>query len=101
MHPQLSMILFELDRPIPYENRQTTLPRTPIKSHQSWNPSPISVERSRELARTLEKLGLDYWYVEIAGAPHTFDLQPPQMDIRPVLLTFLATHLGAPDTSDR
>ena len=56
----------------------------------------VPVERSRELARILEKTGADYWYVEIAGAPHTFDLQPPQMDLRPVLLTFLGKHLGAP-----
>ncbi|MFA6959630.1 MAG: alpha/beta hydrolase [Opitutaceae bacterium] len=61
----------------------------------------IPVERSRELTRILEKIGVDYWYVEIAGAPHTFDLQPPQMDVRTVLLSFLAKHLGTPVTSAR
>jgi acetyl esterase/lipase len=57
----------------------------------------VPVERSRALARHLEKAGLDYWYVEIAGAPHSFDLQPEQMDLRPVVLAFLAKHLGVPD----
>jgi acetyl esterase/lipase len=57
----------------------------------------IPVERSRLLARHLEKMGLDYWYVEIAGAPHTFHLQPEQMDLRPVVLAFLAKHLGRPE----
>lgn len=56
----------------------------------------VPVTHSRDLAATLQKLGSDYWYVEIAGAPHTFDLQPAQMDLRPVVLAFLAKHLGEP-----
>ncbi|EIP96405.1 alpha/beta hydrolase fold protein [Opitutaceae bacterium TAV1] len=61
----------------------------------------IPVERSRLLARILEEKGLDYWYVEIAGAPHTFDLQPAQMDLRPVVLAFLEKHLGKPAPRSR
>jgi len=34
----------------------------------------IPVERSRQLARHLEKLGTPYWYVEIGGAPHSYHL---------------------------
>jgi len=56
----------------------------------------IPVERSRLLARELEKRGLDYWYVEIAGAPHSFHLEPAQMDLRPAVLAFLKKHLGEP-----
>lgn len=56
----------------------------------------IPVERSRLLAEHLRALGVDYWYVEIGGAPHTFHLQPAQMDLRPVVLAFLEKHLGAP-----
>jgi acetyl esterase/lipase len=56
----------------------------------------IPVERSRLLAEHLRNLGVEYWYVEIGGAPHTFHLQPKQMDLRPVVLTFLEKHLGKP-----
>lgn len=57
----------------------------------------IPVERSRLLAEHLRGLGVDYWYVEIGGAPHTYHLQPEQMDLRPVVLAFLEKHLGKPD----
>jgi acetyl esterase/lipase len=53
----------------------------------------IPVERSRLLARHLERMGVPYWYVEIAGAPHTFDLHPKQMNLEPTVLTFLQTYL--------
>ncbi|MDR1282893.1 MAG: alpha/beta hydrolase, partial [Opitutaceae bacterium] len=56
----------------------------------------IPVERSRLLAEHLRNLGVEYWYVEIDGAPHTFHLQPAQMDLRPTVLTFLEKHLGKP-----
>lgn len=56
----------------------------------------IPVERSRLLAEHLRRLGVDYWYVEIGGAKHAYDLRPEQMDLRPVVFSFLAKHLGAP-----
>ncbi|RRJ98992.1 alpha/beta hydrolase [Opitutaceae bacterium TAV4] len=56
----------------------------------------VSVERSRLLTKHLQQVGTDYWYIEIAKAPHTFDLQPKQMDLRPLVLTFLEKHLGKP-----
>ena len=55
----------------------------------------IPVERSRLLAEHLRTLGVDYWYVEIGNAPHTYHLELEQMDLRPVVLSFLAKHLGA------
>lgn len=57
----------------------------------------IPVERSRLLAQELERRGLDYLYVEIAKAPHSYHLQPVQMDLRPVVLSFLEKHLGRPN----
>jgi acetyl esterase/lipase len=53
----------------------------------------IPVQRSREFVRHLENLSVPYWYVEIGGAPHTYDLQPDQMDLRPAVLAFLQKHL--------
>ncbi len=53
----------------------------------------VPVERSRLLARHLERMGVEYWYVEIYGAPHTFHLHPKQMDLEPTVLTFLQKYL--------
>lgn len=53
----------------------------------------VSVERSRMLAAHLESLGLEYEYIEIPDAPHTFHLQPVQRDLRPDVLAFLGKHL--------
>lgn len=56
----------------------------------------VPVEDSRALVELLRRAGVDYQYVEIAGAPHSFHLEPAQMDLRPLVLGFLARHLGAP-----
>lgn len=60
----------------------------------------IPVERSRLLTEHLRTLGVDYWYVEIGGAPHTYHLQPEEMDLRPTVLAFLTKHLGNPSATD-
>lgn len=54
----------------------------------------IPVERSRLLAEHLRSTGRDYCYVEIAGAPHSYHLEPEQMDLRPTILSFLQRHLA-------
>jgi acetyl esterase/lipase len=59
----------------------------------------IPVERSRQLVKRLAELGVDYWYVEVGGAPHTYNLTPAQMDLRPVLLSFLGKHLAGEGVS--
>lgn len=56
----------------------------------------VSVERSRRLVKHLEQLGVEHEYVEVEGAPHSYDLQPKQMDLRPAVLAFLEKHLGKP-----
>jgi len=61
----------------------------------------VPIEHARWLTRELQKRGATYWYVEIAGAPHTFDLEPPQMDLRPTVLSFLEKHLGRPHRKDK
>lgn len=59
----------------------------------------VPVENARALADLLRHRGVPYWYVEIAGAPHTFHLEPEQMDLRPLVLGFLRRHLGEPATA--
>lgn len=54
----------------------------------------VPVRLSREFVALLKKKGVEHEYVEIPGAPHSFDLQPKQQDLRPVFFAFLAKHLG-------
>lgn len=58
----------------------------------------IPVERSRALAAHLQNLSLNYIYLEIAKAPHAFDLHPEQLDLEPSVLMFLKKYLGKPSS---
>ena len=53
----------------------------------------VSVDSSRELARYLTTLGCTYEYIEIEDAPHSFNFQPEQMDLRPAVIEFLNANL--------
>ena len=60
----------------------------------------VDREQSVELARVLEKHGVPQELVLLDGVGHTFDLEtwnrkPLPRDLRPVVLGFLAKHLGA------
>lgn len=59
----------------------------------------VHVENARALTDVLRHRGVPYWYIEISGAPHTFHLEPPQMDLRPLVLSFLRRHLGEPTSA--
>jgi dipeptidyl aminopeptidase/acylaminoacyl peptidase len=56
----------------------------------------VPVEVSRSLVQELRSRTIDYLYIEIAGAPHTFDLHPWQMNLEPAVIGFLEKHLGRP-----
>lgn len=53
----------------------------------------VEVADSERFAQALEKGGVRHQLVIIPGAPHTFDLQPKQRDLRPLILEFFGTHL--------
>lgn len=53
----------------------------------------VPVEQSEILARALEKAGVEHELVIVEGAPHSFDLQPQQRDLRPPVLGFFDQHL--------
>jgi acetyl esterase/lipase len=57
----------------------------------------VPVQVSRDLAARLKELGVDCTYVEVPDAPHTFALQPPAMNLLPVLTGFLQTHMKKPE----
>lgn len=53
----------------------------------------VSIEQSKRLAAALEKAGVEHEFIAVPDAPHSFDLQPVQRDLRPVVLGFLDKHL--------
>ena len=50
----------------------------------------VKPEQSEALAAALAKAGVEHELVLIPGAPHPFDLEPKQRDLRPLVLGFLA-----------
>ncbi len=59
----------------------------------------VPVERSKLLADHLRGLGVVHRYIEIEGAPHSYDLEPEQRDLRPDVLAFLRAHLAMANTA--
>jgi len=55
----------------------------------------VKVSHSEVLAAALAKAGVEHQLVLIPGAPHTFDLQPKERDLRPLVLEFLDKHMGS------
>ena len=60
--------------------------------HGSLDPA-IPVDESRHFHRRLREAGAASELIVVPGAGHSFDLQPPQMDLRPQVLAFLDQHL--------
>lgn len=55
------------------------------------------ISHSRNLAAKMKEIGARYEYIEIPGAPHSFDFQPKQQDLRPAVLAFLKKYLAEGD----
>lgn len=53
----------------------------------------VPIEASQSLAAMLAETGIEHEFVTVDGAPHTFDLQPEQQDLRPIVLQFFRAHL--------
>jgi acetyl esterase/lipase len=53
----------------------------------------VNIEQSQWLDESLTRVGVEHELVIIPDAPHTFDLQPKQRDLRPIVLDFLDRHL--------
>ena len=53
----------------------------------------VPPSQSEALAEALEKAGAEHKLVMIPGAAHTFNLQPPQRDLRPLVFRFFDRHL--------
>lgn len=55
----------------------------------------VNHNQSVTLAAKLKDAGVEHEFITIPDAPHSFDLQPSQRDLRPVVLGFLNKHLKA------
>lgn len=53
----------------------------------------VEVRQSELFAEALKQTGVEHELVIIPGAPHTFDLQPKQKDLRPLVVGFFDKHL--------
>jgi acetyl esterase/lipase len=53
----------------------------------------VPVAQSVELYNKLKEYGVSSRLVIVEGAPHTFDLQPIQKDLRPIVISFFDEHL--------
>jgi dienelactone hydrolase len=53
----------------------------------------VKVDQSELLAAVLKKAGVPHELVLIPGAPHTFDLEPKERDLRPLVLAYLDKYL--------
>ena len=49
----------------------------------------VKIDLSRQFAVELTKQGLLHQFVEVEGGVHSFNLQPPQQDLRPTVIQFL------------
>jgi acetyl esterase/lipase len=53
----------------------------------------VPLAQSELLAAALKKHGVERHLEIVEGAPHTFHLQPKEMDLRPIVLAFFGKHL--------
>ncbi len=53
----------------------------------------VDLAQSRMLDAALEKAGVEHQLVVVEGAAHSFDLQPKQQDLRPLVIGFFDKHL--------
>jgi acetyl esterase/lipase len=59
----------------------------------------VNPQQSKLLAKTLKDAGARVQLVVIPGAPHSFDFEPKQRDLRPLALGFFDRHLKSAGTT--
>jgi acetyl esterase/lipase len=56
----------------------------------------VALDQSAQLVRKLAREGVPHQFISVDGAGHSFDFQPPQQDLRPVVITFFDRFLKKP-----
>jgi len=65
----------------------------PILIFQGDSDAVVNVNVSRRFNKLLDEKKIPHIYVEVAGAPHSFALNPCGKDLRPIILKFLKENL--------
>jgi acetyl esterase/lipase len=81
--------LYRIASPITYVRSNSP----PLLILHGTADTTVNVKQSEMFAAALKKAGAPAELVIIPGAPHTFDLQPKQRDLRPLVLGFFNQHL--------
>jgi len=81
--------LYEKASPVNYVNPGDA----PLLIAHGTLDTVVSIHQSESLAAAYKKAGVPCDFVIIPGAVHTFNLEPSQKDLRPVVMAFLAQHL--------
>lgn len=65
----------------------------PILIIHGTEDKTVELEQSRVFAAALETAGIEHQLIVVEGGPHSFHLQPRQMDLRAAVLGFFDKHL--------
>jgi acetyl esterase/lipase len=65
----------------------------PIMICHGTADATVNIAQSERFAAALKAAGVEHHFEIATNAPHSFDLHPPQKDLRPLVLGFLAQHL--------
>jgi len=80
--------LYRLASPVTYVRSNSP----PMLIIHGTADTTVNVKQSELFANVLQKAGAQHELLLISGAQHTFDLQPKQRDLRPVVLGFFDQH---------
>ncbi len=89
--------LYEKGSPVNYASADDA----PMLIVHGSKDDTVPITQSESLAAALKKAGVEHEFVVVPDAVHTFDLQPKQRDLRPVVLGFLDKHLKVAVTKER
>lgn len=84
--------LYRLASPVTYVRSNSP----PVLILHGTADTTVNVKQSEHFAEVLKHAGVEHELVILPGAVHSFDLQPPQRDLRPAVLKFLDAHLKPP-----
>ena len=88
-HPDKNPEFYRQASPMHYVDRNDP----PILILHGTADKIVRPMQSYLLAQTMKDAGATYQLIIIEGAKHTFDLQPPQQDLRPVVFGFFDKYL--------
>lgn len=83
--------LYKAASPVTYVHKDAP----PLLIIHGTDDKVVDVSQSRTLAAALAKVGAPHELVIIPDAPHSFDMEPKERDLRPTVIGFLDKYLAA------